>query len=190
MNKTGLKKLALAVMVLWSSVGRPAATTDNFWDNSTSTVNASFGLGLAILSGSTGWALNFGALNRVTEDYPIYWGADVAFNFWGTSPSLITASTEATGIQLTPTVIYGFALETLPNVFPYIGLSVGPHVYIEKITVGAASQTSTNVLFQLLFRVGANWAFADRAALNFEPKLGILRSDFIFLPQANLVLSI
>jgi hypothetical protein len=191
MSASGWKKWAvIGLFGLSSSFSQAATTTDNFWDRSESTVNASAGLGLAILSGSTGWAINFGALTRATESAPVYWGADVAFNFWGTSPSLVTPSTGATAIQLLPTVVYGFSLETWPNVYPYVGLSVGPNVYVEKLTVGSSTTTSTSVFFELLFRVGANVAVTDSLALNIEPKLGILRSDFIFLPQVNLVLSI
>jgi hypothetical protein len=189
MKKRFLMAVGLLSLVLGSQ-GARAATSQDYWDRPSESVQVSVGPGLAITGGTTGWALNFGALTRASESYPLYWGADVAFNFWGTSPSLVTPSTGATGIQLLPTIVYGFNVETLPSVFPYVGLSAGPNVYIEKVTVGSTTDTSTTVLFEVLFRVGANIAVTDALAINVEPKLGILRSDFIFLPQVALALSL
>lgn len=166
-----------------------STTSDSFWDKTSSVATVSAGVGLAVLGGSTGWALNFGAVTRATESTPIYWGADVALNFWGTSPSLVSASTGATAVQLLPTVLYGFTVETLPGIFPYVGISAGPNIYVEKLVAGTSTTTSTSLLFELLFRVGANWQINRDVAFNFEPKVGILRSDFIFLPQINLLVN-
>lgn len=186
-------KLMVAAWLTFGAFPRAEAATsssESFWDNTPSVATISAGVGIAMLGGSTGWALNFGAVTRATESTPIYWGADVALNFWGTSPSLVSASTGATAVQLLPTVLYGFTVETLPGVFPYIGLSAGPNIYMEKLAVGSSTTTSTTLLFELLFRIGANWQMNKDVAFNFEPKIGILRSDLIFLPQINLLIHI
>lgn len=186
-------KWMLAVSLGLVTISKAEAATsssESFWDNTPSVATVSAGVGIAVLGGSTGWALNFGAVTRATESSPIYWGADVALNFWGTSPSLVSASTGATAVQLLPTVLYGFTVETLPGIYPYVGISAGPNIYMEKLAVGSSTTTSTSLLFELLFRIGANWQINRDVAFNFEPKIGILRSDLIFLPQINLLIHI
>jgi len=79
----------------------------------------------------------------------------------------------------------------LTSVAPYIGLSVGPNIYIESATNGAGqTRTETRVLLEALFRVGANFALSRSFALNIEPKMGMLRSEFIFLPQVAAMISL
>ena len=43
---------------------------------------------------------------------------------------------------------------------------------------------------ELLFRPGFYTTLSRTVALNVEGKLGLLRSDFIFLPQANIVFAL
>jgi hypothetical protein len=52
------------------------------------------------------------------------------------------------------------------------------------------SDSSTDVYFELLARPGIDYQFAENMAVNFEPKFGVLNWDFIFLPQANFVVSL
>jgi len=156
----------------------------------TGTVFLSVGSGLALYNGNTGWAINAGGLTQVADDLPLFVGADLALNFWGMNSvtgSPISAGT--TGIQLLPTAIYRFDVEALGPVRPYIGLSMGPNVMVtrrEEVVGGLVQKTSdTTVAFEILARPGIFLALTDAVALNFETKLGVLRSDFIFLPSAN-----
>jgi hypothetical protein len=158
----------------------------------TSTVKETYiyaGPGLAVYNGNVGLAVNVGALTEVYPD--LFVGADLGLNFWSfNSAAGTTVSTGATGVQLLPSAIYRFSVNGSRTIFPYIGLSVGPNIYIGKTTIGGVSNSSSRVLFEALFRPGLYTRLSNSLVLNVEGKLGILDSDFIFLPSANLVFSI
>lgn len=149
------------------------------------------GAGLALYDGATGWAINVGALHEVYPNFLV--GADLGLNFFGSntvSTPAASLSSSSTGIQLLPTAIYRFNVGQSRMVFPYIGLSVGPNVFLSKISSGANSTTGTRVLFEALLRPGIYTRVSDVVVLNVEGKLGLLDSNFIFLPQVNIVFSL
>ncbi len=155
----------------------------------THSVYWNIGPGLALYGGNTGWAINTGALIRVEQNSPIFVGADLGVDFWTFNSTTTLAKSSATGFQLLPTAIYRFRMADLHNFFPYVGVSVGPNVYVERSTSTAGVQTSaTSVLFEALLRPGVYTSLTDSIALNIEAKFGVLRSEFIFLPQINAVI--
>lgn len=153
----------------------------------TSTVFLNAGAGLAILNGNTGWAIQLGGLTEASAGSPVYVGLDFGLNFWNFSSMVRTDSASATGIQLLPTAIYRFNLADTKKFFPYLGASLGPNIYISKTSVGGLSTTDTSVYLEFLVRPGIFVGLSNSVALSVEPKFGVLRSDFIFLPQVSAV---
>jgi hypothetical protein len=138
----------------------------------------SVGPGLALLSGDTGWSLNVGALTQVAQDSPIFVGGDVGVDVWShSSVNSPAASTGATGLQLLPTAIYRFDVSSAKNIYPYAGISVGPHIFFQN--------NATSAYFEFLFRPGIFLRITDTIALNVEPKFGLLKDMFIFLPNVS-----
>lgn len=149
----------------------------------TGDVYLSAGLGLPIYDGNLGWGVQLGGLTRATADQPLYVGADIGLNFWSFSSPSGGPSSSATSVQLLPTAIYRFEWAGMPSVHPFLGLSVGPNIY-------KAKGTDSRVLFQALVRPGVYTDISKTVALMIEPKFGILRSDFIFLPTVSAVISL
>ena len=163
--------------------------------NQTSVESIWVGPGVAIYNGSynqvlekgnVGLATNFSWVTPLNPSYPIYVGADAALNFWNTTANG-TRNISGTGVQLLATAIYKFTLPPIPKIHPYLGLSLGPHIYIGQ-TISGTSTTSAFV--ELLFRPGIQWELSSSLAANFEPKFGVLNSDFMIIPQLTLALAI
>jgi|GEM_PF-3014720 len=150
------------------------------------------GPGLATYNGNIGWSINFGVLSQLGGNRNLFYGLDGAINFWSFSSNsapVAQFSSGATGIQLLPTMVYRFEV-SMPWLFPYIGLSVGPNIYREKQTVSGNTDTKSDVFLEVLFRPGFFTKLTKTVSLQVEPKFGILRSEFIFLPQANAVFAL
>lgn len=160
-------------------------------EGNASDVFFSAGPGLALLNGNTGWAVNVGALTEVSRGSNLFVGADLGLNFWNFNTAGVVGSripTGTTGIQLLPTAIYRF--QVAGALFPYVGASVGPHIAVSSFTLGGVRQTETDLQFELLFRPGFFVTLGRAVSLQVEGKLGVLDSDFIFLPQANAVFAL
>lgn len=152
------------------------------------------GPGLAVYRGNTGWAMNFG-LVKESANTSLMYGLDMGLDFWNFTPVTeaagVVRSSGNTGIQVLGTVMYRFDLPVSRTIFPYVGLSIGPNFFVERADVtqnGALTQRSTTSVFgEFLLRPGFYTRVARSVSLSVEGKLGLLRSDFIFLPQANFV---
>lgn len=193
LTRVGLLVVALACSNLSGAPKSEISEAIPGTPNVKSDVFFSAGPGLAVFNGNTGWALNIGGLKEVGEDANLFVGADLGLNFWnysGATPGFGSAyPTGATAIQLLPTAIYRVRFNKDSTFFPYIGLSVGPNVYIERSTTTVAgiaqSTSSTSVLFQALLRPGFYTGLSRTIGLQVEGKLGILLLEFIFLPQVS-----
>lgn len=157
-----------------------------------STFFLSAGPGLAMHGGNLGWAINFGALSQMSGHQNLFYGLDAGLNFWSfqaaTAP-IASISTSATGVQLLPTVLYRFEIAG-PSIFPYIGLSVGPNLYLERQSLGGGTQTNTTLYLESLVRPGFFTQLGKTVSLQVEAKFGLLGTNFIFLPQANVVFAL
>lgn len=151
------------------------------------------GPGLAVARGNTGWAINFGGLTQAIPRSSLFWGVDLGVDFWsynsGALPG-VTASASATAFQLLPTAIYRFEITGVKEIHPYVGLSFGPNIYIDRsstsIVGGTPVNTSATTLYlETLFRPGLFLNMGDSLALNVEAKFGLLGTGFAFLPQVN-----
>lgn len=154
----------------------------------------SFGPGLAFYngpdakethSGSAGFSTHFGAVTQLTSDSPLFVGVDFGLQFWSFDSK--QGDRSATGLQLLPTAYYNVDWNVESAFQPYVGISAGPHVYFSRNPVKGQS---TSVNFEALLRPGVTFLMAPGLSMNFEPKLGIIGSDFVFLPTiaANLFL--
>lgn len=181
--------VALAFCVTGTAEEKAEPTSSRYW-NTAPSMSVHVGAGLAVFNSSTGWALNFGSMHRISDETPLFVGADLGLNFWSFSAPAGATSSSATAIQLLPSIVYGLELTTIRGVYPYVGLSIGPNVFISKSTVAGFSSSSTKLYFEALVRPGVRIDLNRTFALDLEPKFGILRSEFIFLPQANLVVPI
>ncbi len=154
----------------------------------------SFGPGMAFYngpdaketnSGSAGFSTHFGAVTQLTSDSPLFVGVDLGLQFWSFSSK--QGDRSATGLQLLPTAYYNVDWNIESAFQPYVGVSAGPHVYFSR---NPSKGDQTNINFEALLRPGITFLMAPGLSVNFEPKVGIIGADFVFLPTiaANLFL--
>lgn len=172
------------------SQGTPAA------GDSSSNYYFSFGAGLGTYAGNTGLGLTTGVITPVADGSPLFFGGDLGLVFWNNTADAGSANVtkKATGIQLLPSLLYRFDLDEARAIHPYLGLSAGPTIHSESVSVvtnGVATKdTSTKVLFTLLFRPGFYTNLTKSIALDINARMGTMNRDFIFLPTASLVLAL
>ena len=154
----------------------------------------SFGPGMAFYkgpdaketnSGGAGFSTHFGAVTQLTSDSPLFVGLDLGLQFWSFDSK--QGDRSATGLQLLPTAYYNVDWNIESAFQPYVGISAGPHVYFSRNPIKG---DSTTINFEALLRPGVTFLMAPGLSMNFEPKIGFIGSDFVFLPTiaANLFL--
>lgn len=141
-----------------------------------------------------GFLMGVGVAARVSHTVPLYVGADLGVGFLGDVAAPFTptvTNTGATLVQMMPTIYYRSTVASLPNVRTYLGISIGPNIFVQSVpTTTATSSSETKVYFQCMLRPGVDLALSNQVSLLFEPKLGVLRSAFIFNPQIGVVVGI
>lgn len=147
-------------------------------------VELSVGPDMAVVTGGTGtgFGFNVGALTQVTQEMPLFVGADLGMNFWSQSTTVaniaqgtnITTTSNFKLIQIMPTAIYKFEMPSTKWLHPYAGLSAGIGLQLT-----AAQNT---VLFEGFVRPGVYFDVAEGISISAEPKVGLLSSNFIFEP--------
>jgi hypothetical protein len=154
-------------------------------------IHLTAGPGMAVYAPyAAGPSINGGIGACVNAGCSLFVGADLAVGFLGdvSSPFLIDSinNTGATMIQLLPTAYFRTPVTGLPGVRAYFGLSLGPNIFIQSKPISALQTSSeTKVYFEFLLRPGLDLSVSRQVAFLLEPKLGILRSSFVFLPQLN-----
>ncbi len=118
----------------------------------------------------TGWSISSALMAKPLDDQPLFVGGEVGLGFFSGQ----------TVLSLLPTALYGFDVGWA-NAHPYLGVAIGPALSFE-------SSRDNRILFEFLVRPGMQFDVAKNMFLTLEPKLGWLGSDFLFLPQASLVL--
>lgn len=196
MKKRGLVLLSV---VLWSGLGFAVDTmqSEQIIQN-TREFNVGAGVGFAILDGEIGWGPNIAATFESDAGSRFFMGVDIALHQWvlrepSSDPlrllprNLIASKT--TAIQVLPTFVYRFFTPMFPAAIPYIGLSIGPNIYITEGSSHSASDpvSQTHIFAEALFRFGVHMLVTENIFIALEPKLGLLKSQFILLPQASAV---
>lgn len=152
----------------------------------------SVGPSLALLNSTLGVGINMSIAFHT--GIPLYVGFDTGFHRWSESQSSDSVSIDATltSIPLLATAYYRFDIPG-STVHPFMGISLGPSINIgsAKISVSSTSESgsATKVFFEGLLRAGIDLDLASDFALSLEPKLGLLKDEFVFLPQVNAVFS-
>ena len=107
--------------------------------------------------------LNFQVAGRVVPNLPLNLTVDAGPYFY-----------TSTGFQVIFPILVGmdyeFAIPQNPKVRPVLGVNLGPVI-------------GRRVVFAMLFRPGVNIYLSRDVALNFEPRLGVLASSFVFAGQ-------
>jgi hypothetical protein len=155
----------------------------------------SVGSGLGLFDGQVGWGLDMGVARGGGIPTPFWMGLDLAIYRWdydaGQDPlkpfAFSPVSSGATFVQILPTFLWDFPLLAWPGLVPYVGLSVGPAVYLadgnhaQGPNVYGAHETLVGLAAYL--RPGLRAALAPSLNLVLEGKLGLFRSRPVFLPQ-------
>jgi hypothetical protein len=182
---------ALAVIPAAYASEEPGSSSGEAYWKDSSPVKVSVGGGASYFNGNTGWGVTGGVQKRISDDMPLYAGIDLGINVWNFNSSVAATSEGAFGIALLPSLVYGFSLKDMKNLRPYIGLALGPQLYIENRNIaGVGNNSDTRVYLEALVRVGANLAISDGVSLNLEPKFGLMGGRFVFLPTASAVFGI
>lgn len=186
--------LALLARVACGAPATRNVTTEESVARTSNPVDLWVGPGFAFFRSETGFAINFGANIPVSSDLPVFVGLDFGLNFWsrdyyGSSVFINGPSESWTNVQLLPSVFYRVDLARPRILHPYVGLSVGPSIFIAKANSGGpaatqVNQSATKVYFEMLFRPGISVDLSKTIAINVESKFGVLGGDFVYLPQA------
>jgi len=143
--------------------------------NGPDTADSVLNVGGAILS-SGGSALpgaDVGISVRIADRSPLYAGAEL-----GTFFSLGNASYGV--FPILGSLYYQF--EPVSALHPLLGAMAGP-VFSTGGGVSAGR-------LAVLFRPGFNIELGRRAAINIEPRFGVIGSSFVFIPQAGAIFAI
>ncbi len=194
MNKVFLTLLVLGTVVLPRFVFADGTLSESV-STGASRILIEAGLGMPMVAGRVGIGAQVGVVYQIDPALPFYAGLDLGIHRWGLvaigrDPLAILPrnglNVVATSIQLLPTFIYRFSLREIPEIIPYLGLSVGPNVYIADSDGPGKPFTQTEILAEIIIRPGINIVATEEIGVTVEPKLGWLRSHFLFSPQVNL----
>ncbi len=118
---------------------------------------------------------------------PFYIGVESGYIQWQTDPEL-PESVAAITIPILASFIYRFELSR-SSMHPYLGGALG-------VVLNRGDANSTNLeaatyeaSFQALARPGIEFEFSKTTSFYVEPQFGLLKSQFLFLPQAGLAFS-
>ena len=184
----------LTVLILISS-GRVSAMSNE-------SIHLTAGPGMLMIhpyGAGLGFNAGFGVKVSQTSNSALFVGADLGLGFLGdvngytiTSASTLTNisidKTGATTLHILPTIYWRTNLSS--SVRQYIGVSMGPNIWIQSFPSSTLTSSSeTKVFFEFLFRPGIEVALSDKVGFLFEPKFGIIKTSFVFLPQMNVLIA-
>lgn len=155
------------------------------------------GVSVGLLESDLGWGVNAGLDTQLDPELPFYLGLDLGYQVWEIVHSKpfnrfsAGQGGQIRSIHALPTFYYRFFVPSLPAIFPYIGLSLGPN-FSEVTTRGVNGENNEGWSFygELLLRVGFTVLGSKTFSMNIEPKVGWMGGSFIFLPQLNGVITI
>lgn len=161
----------LLFAVTASAVGATNTIKETTGGPDTAPLVMNIAAGIIASNGSATPGAVIGLNTRLTERGPIYLGGEFgAFVATGT-PSYAMFPLLASGY-------YQFELGT--GVHPLLGAMVGP-VF--------STAAGSSVQLELLFRPGFNFEVGRRFVINVEPRLGVIGSSFVFVPQLGVILA-
>lgn len=129
-----------------------------------------FGIGpsIAIAGGSFGFGANFRYLYEFAEG--MHFGAQSNLKIWPTTIFLME-------IPITPIFIYEFP--TMGAVRPYVGIDLGPDLFLASGTIFGQTASGVGVVFTFNGHFGVS--FSEKTSLDIA--LGVMSSTFVFSPS-------
>ncbi len=143
--------------------------------------NARFSVGpsFGLLEGVAGVGASTSLVFRLKANLALYVGLESGFYHWSSGGVSISS------IPILPTLYYRVRISG-SNVTPYFGASVGISVTIGSLAFyGSASEID----FMGLARPGIEFELDRQTSFYVEPKLGIIGSTFVFLPNVGVTFS-
>jgi len=141
------------------------------------TVHLALGMSVPILNGEVGVGAHAGVAREIEPGYPLFYGLDMGTHRWKAGEH---------SLRLLPTFYYHFLFPMMPAAIPFVGFSAGPHLYWE----GTRGESAITIFPEITFRTGIHLIASETAGITLEPRVGILRSQFFFVPQVSLLWSI
>jgi len=163
--------LALGILISASAIGRNLTTT--FTAPSTAPTVLNLDGGMMIGGGDALPGAEIGISSRISDDMPLYLGAEFGAFLRGESPSYAV-------FPLMPTIYAQFQVS--PRVRPILGVIAGP-----VISTGGGF---SSVRFGFFGRPGINFDLGRTASLKIETRFGVIGSTVIFLPEVGAVFAI
>jgi hypothetical protein len=143
---------------------------------------------LAMIDGTVGFGGSLGLVFSAGRGF--YLGLDTGFYHWSETAysSSASASVSVNNIPVLATFLY--KIDTGTVLRPYMGVSAGVGVTWGSVDIsGVGYSTSPAVSLELLARPGLEIICDHAISFMLEPKLGLLKGSFIFLPQAGIAFS-
>ena len=119
----------------------------------------------------------------------LFVGFETGFYRWSARSSTGFLSASMTSIPLMATILYRFSISDSP-LHPYAGVAAGVSITFGSVTFGSSSGSGSALNFEGLLRPGLELEVTPTMALYFEPKFGLLDSNFLFLPQVGAAFSL
>ncbi len=183
--------LLMSIVVLASSAAlaeesvQSQASVASSSDSSSSTM--SLGPTLGLLEDTVGYGLGMDLLFDASSDRSISFGLHTGFIRWSDSASNSSMSISAslTSIPILATAMFRGSPDS--GVHPYFGVSAGISITTASVsaTVGeeSGSGSASEVFFQGFARPGLEFGRWDGGTTFFmEPKVGLLKDQFVFAP--------
>lgn len=200
MGKLPFGKFLFALSLV-GGLARPASAAndtlaDSFSPNSRRpTVNLAVGAAAPVVAGNVGGGISVWGGRELAPGTPFYVGLDLGIYRWnrgGHSRDPMFAlgrsaeSVVATSVQLLPTFYYQFLLPMLPAAVPYLGMSIGPNLYFAEGEMANGQREQVTAIYpEILLRPGIHLVMGEHSGVTLEPKLGILNSQLVFIPQVS-----
>jgi hypothetical protein len=151
-----------------------------------------FGVGptLGLVNSVLGYGLGLDLLTDVTSNRSVAVGVHTGFVRWGASGSSgdLSASASITSIPILASALFRAPMDG--SVHPYVGIGAGISVTNGSVSYSDSSSSdsfsATEIFFEGLVRPGLEFGSWDSQTTFFiEPKLGIIDTQFVFLPTVG-----
>jgi len=192
MKTSLLRKAALAFALCTSMLWAAESQTSLIRPDSGRSWQVSAGSGLGLFAGQVGWGVGLGVSRGGGIPTPFWMGIDLGvyqFDYEGASDPLkpfafTPKSGAATLVQVLPSFVWDLPVAGWPGLIPYLGLSVGPAVYLARADSAAGARAHESFVGLAAYvRPGLRAQIAPSLNLSLEGKVGIFRSRTVFLPQ-------
>lgn len=134
----------------------------------------------AVLQGVLGFGGGLDLMFKTSQNLPLYVGLESGFYHFFVGDNYISST-----LNTVPAMISAMYQFEIPEskFHPYLGISVGASLDWGQLNYFGWSYYNTQVLFMGLVKPGFAIALTPGVDFSVEPKLGLIKDQFIFLPQ-------